>query len=160
MREEAETVRAVERYSDLVRRVCLCHLKSREDTEDVSQAVFLKYLLSEQRFESPEHEKAWFLRVTMNACKDQLKSLFRHRTLPLDALREEPALEGRDREVLEAVLSLPEKYKDVIYLHYYEGYSAAEIGAIMGMKENTVYSLLSRGRALLRDWLGGDGLGE
>ncbi len=160
MREEAETVRAVELYSDLVRRVCLCHLKSREDTEDVSQAVFLKYLLSDQQFESREHEKAWFLRVTMNACKDQLKSLFRHRTLPLDALREEPALEGRDREVLEAVLALPEKYKDVIYLHYYEGYSAAEIGAIMGMKENTVYSLLSRGRALLRDWLGGDGLGE
>ncbi len=160
MRDEEEIVRAVERYSDLIRRVCLCHLKSREDTEDVSQAVFLKYLLSDQSFESQEHEKAWFLRVTMNACKDHLKSLFRHRALPLDVLREEPALEPRDREVLEAVLSLPEKYKPPIYLHYYEGYSAAEIGRIMGVKENTVYSLLSRGRALLRDRLGGDGLGE
>jgi len=160
MRSEEETVQAVERYADLVRRVCLCHLKNREDTEDVCQTVFLKYLLSAQVFESPDHEKAWFLRVTMNACKDQLKSLFRRRTLPLDALREEPALEDRDREVLSAVLSLPEKYKDPIYLHYYEGYSAAEIGAVMGMKENTVYSLLSRGRALLRERLGGDGLGE
>ncbi len=160
MRDEEETVRAVEQYSDLVRRVCLCHLKNREDTEDVSQAVFLKYLLSDQVFQSPEHEKAWFLRVTMNACKDHLRSLFRHPTLPLDVLREEPALEDRDRAVLAAVLSLPEKYKDPIYLHYYEGCSAADIGAILGVKENTVYSLLSRGRALLRDRLGGDGLGQ
>ncbi len=160
MRSEEETVRAVERYSDLIRRVCLCHLTNREDTEDVCQTVFLKYLLSDQVFQSPEHEKAWFLRVTMNACKDHLKSLFRHRTLPLDVLREEPALEDRDREVLSAVLSLPEKYKDPIYLHYYEGCSAAEIGRIIGRKENTVYSLLSRGRSLLRDRLGGDGLGE
>ncbi len=160
MRSEEETRRAVERYADLVRRVCLCHLKNREDTEDVSQTVFLKYLLSDQAFESEEHEKAWFLRVTMNACKDQLKSLFRHRTVPLDALREEPALEGRDREVLEAVLALPEKYKDPIYLHYFEGYSALEIGGILQIKENTVYSLLSGGRGLLRNSLGGDGLGE
>jgi len=160
MRSEEETRRAVERYADLVRRVCLCHLKNREDTEDVSQTVFLKYLLSDQAFESEEHEKAWFLRVTMNACKDQLKSLFRHRTVPLDVLEEEPALEGRDREVLEAVLALPEKYKDPIYLHYFEGYSALEIGGILQLKENTVYSLLSRGRGLLRDSLGGDGLGE
>ncbi len=160
MRDEAETVRAVEQYSDLIRRVCLCHLKSREDTEDVSQAVFLKYLLSDRTFESAEHEKAWFLRVTMNACKDHLKRRLRHAHLPLDVLREEPALEDRDREVLSAVLSLPEKYKDPIYLHYFEGYSAAEIGAIVGSRENTVYSLLSRGRAMLRDKLGGDGLGE
>ncbi len=160
MREDAETVRAVERYSDLIRRVCLCHLKNREDTEDVSQAVFLKYLLSDRTFESAEHEKAWFLRVTMNACKDHLKSRLRHPLLPLDVLREEPALEDRDREVLSAVLSLPEKYKDPIYLHYFEGYSAAEIGAIVGSRENTVYSLLSRGRAMLRDKLGGDGLEE
>ena len=65
-----------------------------------------------------------------------------------------------DHEVLEAVLSLPVKYKDAVYLHYYEGYSAAEIGNILGKKENTVYSLLSRGRMLLRKKLGGDGFDE
>jgi len=160
MRDEEETRRAVERYADLVRRVCLCHLKNREDTEDVCQTVFLKYLLSDQAFQSPDHEKAWFLRVTMNACKDWRRSLLRHGTVPLDLLREEPCLEDRDREVLTAVLSLPEKYKDPIYLHYYEGYSAAEIGHILGKGENTVYSLLSRGRDRLRDALGGDGLGQ
>ena len=64
------------------------------------------------------------------------------------------------REVLEAVLSLPGKYKDVIYLHYFEGYSAAEIGTILSKKENTVYSLLSRGRAMLKKKLGGEGIDE
>ena len=64
------------------------------------------------------------------------------------------------REVLEAVLSLPEKYKDAIYLHYYEGYTAAEIGRILGKKENAVYSLLSRGREMLREKLGGDWIGK
>ena len=63
-------------------------------------------------------------------------------------------------EVLEAVLSLPVKYKDAIYLHYYEGYSAAEVGGIIGKKENTVYSLLSRGREMLKERLGGDGFDE
>ena len=63
-------------------------------------------------------------------------------------------------EVLEAVLSLSDKYKDVIYLHYYEGFSAAEIGKILGKKENTIYSLLSRGRRILREKLGGDGVDE
>ncbi len=64
------------------------------------------------------------------------------------------------REVLEAVLALPDKYKDVSYLHYYEGYSAAEIGRILGKKENTVYSLLSRGRGILKERLGGEEIGE
>ena len=79
----------------------------------------------------------------------------------LEALNEMEA-EGEEdyREVLEAVLSLPGKYKDVIYLHYYEGYTAAEIGKILGKKENTVYSLLSRGRRILREKLGGDWIGK
>ena len=66
------------------------------------------------------------------------------------------AIQPEQYEVLDAVLALPEKYRDVIYLHYYEGYSAAEIGRILNRKENTVYSLLSRGRAMLKETLGGD----
>ena len=101
---------------------------------------------------------AWLLRVTINACKDYLKSFFRRNVVSLEGLKEmEAQMPGQHREVLEAVLSLPGKYKDVIYLHYYEGYSAAEIGRILGKKENTVYSLLSRGRGILKEKLGGDG---
>ena len=76
MRSEQEVNRAIEQYSDMVRRLCLIHLKNDADTEDIFQTVFLKYALSSAAFESDEHEKAWLIRVTINACKDLLKSLF------------------------------------------------------------------------------------
>ncbi len=118
----------------------------------------MKYALSSVIFENEEHEKAWFLRVTINACKDLLKSFFRNRTVPLDEIIEQPAEMPPDyREVLEAVLSLPSKYKDAVYLHYYEGYTAPEISRILGKNVNTVYTLLSRSRQLLREKLGGEG---
>lgn len=157
MRSELQVDRAVEQYADMIRRICLCHLKNATDMEDVFQTVFLKYLLYEGSFEGPEHEKAWFIRVTLNACKDYLKSFFRHSALPLEELAEKAAsIPPEQHEVLDAVLALPAKYKDAIYLHYYEGYSAAEIGRILGKKENTVFSLLSRGRTMLKEALGGD----
>ena len=86
-----------------------------------------------------------------------MKSLFRRRTVSIEELTEEAAsIPPEQCEVLDAVLALPAKYRDVIYLHYYEGYSAAEIGGILRKKENTIYSLLSRGRAMLKEALGGE----
>lgn len=129
MRSEQEANRAIEKYSNMVRRLCMIHLKSYADTEDIFQTVFLKYILSSVVFESEEHERAWFIRVTMNACKDLLKSFFHNRIISLDEILEKPAEIQEDyREVLEAVMSLPQKYRDVVYLHYYEGYTAKEIG--------------------------------
>lgn len=161
MRDESEINRAVEEYADMVRRVCFYHLKNREDTEDVFQNVFLKYMLCDKPFKDREHEKAWLLRVAINSCKDYVKSFFRRNAIPLETLREmEAGGMEEHREVLEAVLALPGKYKDVIYLHYYEGYSAFEIGRILGKKENTVYSLLSRGRGMLKEELGGERIHE
>ena len=161
MRSEEEVNRAVETYADMVRRICFYHLKNEADTEDVFQNFFLKYMLYDVVFQSSEHEKAWLLRVAINDCKDILKSFFRRNMVPLQAVKELEADIPQDhQEVLEAVLSLPKRYKDVIYLHYFEGYTAAEIGRILGKKENTVYSLLSRGRGMLKKELGGDGIGE
>lgn len=161
MRSEVEVNHAVEEYADMVRRVCFYHLKNQADTEDVFQNVFLKYMLHEKPFIDGEHEKAWLLRVAINSCKDYLKSFFRRNMVPLEMISEMAAEVPEDhQEVLEAVLSLPDKYKDAVYLHYYEGYSAAEIGKILGKKENTVYSLLSRGRGILKEKLGGEGIGE
>lgn len=159
MREEHEAIRAVEQYADMVRRICFLHLKNKSDTEDISQNVFLKYILYSGAFESEEHEKAWFIRVTVNACKDWIKSLLRHPTAPLEVLSEEAAAVSDDHsELLQLVLALPPKYKDVLYLFYYEGYAAVEIAKILGKNENTIYSLLSRGRAALKDQIGGEGL--
>ena len=156
MRGEQEVEQAIELYSDMIRRICLLHLNNHEDTEDVLQEVFLKYVLHSVGFESKEHEKAWLIRVTLNACKDLKRKLFRHSTVSLEVLSEEAAsVVPEQMEILETVLSLPAKYKDVIYLHYYEGYTAKEIGTMLHKKENTVYSLLSRGMELLKQKLGG-----
>ena len=157
MRSEQEVNREVEQYADMVRRLCMIHLKNHADTEDIFQTVFLKYALSSVLFESAEHEKAWILRVTVNACKDLLKNFFRSRTVSLDDIMEQPAVMPQDhREVLEAVLSLPVKYKDAVYLHYYEGYTAPEISRILGKNVNTVYTILNRSKQLLREKLGGE----
>lgn len=158
MRSEQEVNAAIERYSDTVRRLCMVHLKNLADTEDIFQTVFLKYVLSSVSFESEEHERAWFIRVTVNACKDLLKGFFRSHTVSLDEIIEQAAeMPPDNREVLEAVITLPLKYKQVIYLHYYEGYSAPEIGGILGKNVNTVYTCLTRAKQMLRERLGGDG---
>ncbi len=158
MRSEQEMAEAIQRYGDTVRRLCMVHLKNYADTEDIFQTVFLKYALTSVSFDSAEHEKAWLIRVTLNACKDLLKSIFRSRTVSLEELVEQPAQLSRDhREVLEAVLSLPARYRDVVYLHYYEEYTAPEIARILGKNVNTVYTRLTRAKGLLREKLGGDG---
>lgn len=109
MRGEQEVNRAIEAYGNLIRRICLIHLKNHADTEDIFRTVFLKYLLSSAEFQSREHEKAWFIRVTANACRDLLKSAFRRRVVSLDVLTDQPGeLSEDNREVLEAVLGLPE----------------------------------------------------
>ena len=157
MRGNGETARAMELYADMVYRLCLVHLKNPQDAEDVFQTVFMKYVLSSAAFENPEHEKAWFIRVTLNACRDLLRSLFRRQTASLEELMDLPGEDGgEDREVLRAVLELPVKYRDPVYLHYFEGYTAPEIGRLMKKNVNTVYSLLGRAKALLREKLGGE----
>ena len=131
MKTEKELTAAVNKYGDLVLRLCLIHLKNKADSDDIFQEVFLRYYRHNGSFESDEHEKAWIIRVTNNACKDLLRNFFHSRTVSIDEIGE---LQGRDeteyREVFEAVLSLPEKNREVVYLHYYEGYKDKEIASI------------------------------
>ncbi len=161
MRSEAEVNRAIERYSDTVQRLCMVYLKNHADTEDVFQNVFFKYYLSTVDFENDEHEKAWIIRVTINACKDWLKSFFRSRTVSLEEICELPSeVRGENGDVLEAVLSLPEKYRNVVYLHYFEDYTAPQISKLLHKNVNTVYTLLTRSKEMLREKLGGEGYGR
>lgn len=139
MKSEYEVNRAVDRYADTVRRICFLHLKNYHDAEDIFQSVFLKYLLYDGTFKEDEHEKAWIIRVTINACKDLLKSFYRKNVISLeDTYNMEAIRDTAESEVLEVVLSLPTKYKNAVYLHYYEVYTASEISKIIGKKENTI----------------------
>ena len=161
MKSEVEVNRAVSLYADTVRRICFMHLKNHSDVEDVFQDVFLKYILYEHHFESDEHEKAWVIRVTIHRCKDLLKSFFRRKVRSLEDVNIEPFyLHEEGSRLLDAILRLPANYKDVIYLFYYEGYTAVEIAKLKDQKENTIYTWLSRAKIKLKKELGGEPFDE
>lgn len=161
MKTDEQLKIAIDRHANAVKRVCMMYLKNAHDTDDVFQEVFLKYAQSKTEFSSLEHEKAWILRVTMNACKDHLRNHWRSRVGFLGEhveLLEDAPSERSD--VLVALRKLPDKHRDAIYLHYYEGYNAEEIAQMLESKPNTVYSYLSRGRKKLKHLLGGEFHGE
>ncbi len=143
---------AFKQFTDTVYRVALHNTANFSDAEDVTQEVFIKLLEANKAFCDSEHLKAWLIRVTINLCRDRLRKSSRE-TLVENVIPYKADEEKTD--VLEAVKALPENYRNAIYLHYYEGYTAKEIGKILDAKENTVLSWLSRGRDALRKELDG-----
>lgn len=156
--------RLVRDYADLVLRVCYTHLRSTADAEDVCQDTLVKLLLREESFHDPGHERAWVVRVAINACRNLLRDRGAHPTVGLDAVAEpavaqapgEDALRQRDERVLGAVMALPLPQREAVYLHYYEGYPTREVARIVGATDDAVRQRLSRARASLRDNLKGD----
>ena len=137
-----------------VYRVCFSYMKNRPATEDAVQETFIKALTKAPEFDGPAHEQAWLVRTAGNTCKDMLKSSW-HQTVTLDPAADivaEPVID----ETLAAVLALPDKYKQAVYLFYYEGYPTNQIAQALGRPESTVRSHLSEARALLRRTLGED----
>lgn len=153
LNERAEYL--AETYADAILRLSYTYLKNTHDAQDVCQTVFVKLLAEPREFDTADHERAYILRMAANACKDLLKSPWRKRTCGLDACGEIPAPEAADGSLLAAVERLPAHYRAVIYLYYYEGYQTAEIGQILNVPTATVHTRLARGRAKLRELLGG-----
>ncbi len=154
---ESEANRLVEAYADTILRVSYTYLHSTQDAEDICQDVLLKAINRAERFESTEHERAWIIRVAINAAKDLLRRQSGRATVALDDIAEpvaparatEHELEARSESVLERVMALPLEYREAIYLHYYEGYSIKQIAAIVHASESAVATRLSRGRSKL-----------
>lgn len=164
MRSEEEVRNAIHLYGDSVKRVCMVYLKNSADTEDIFQNVFIKYATRSPQFESDEHEKAWVLRVAINECKDFLKSFYKRNIMPtrpdLFIHQQTTSLSTERSKVLEAVLSLPRRYREVIYLFYYEDYSAVKIAEVLNKNANTIYTRLARGRDMLKAELGDEKNGQ
>lgn len=139
------------RHVDRVYRVCFMLLKNTADTEDAVQTVFIKLMQSGKTFADHEHEKAWLIRTARNHCLNLLSHWWRRQRVSMDHLPA-PAVPHKDdlRELWRLVLDLPAKYKTVVYLFYYEGYSTKEIAGILEMKETTVRSQLHTARKLLK----------
>lgn len=158
LRTDKELAELYQRHADLVYRLCYMYLKNPVDAEDAVQSVFLKLIHVQMAFNDHEHEKAWLTVTTRNYCKDVLKHWWKTRRVALDALPEVAAWNGDEPsgKVLARLLSLPEKYKTVLYLYYFEEYSIKEISDMLGLKESTIQTQLSRGRKRLKIDLGGN----
>ena len=148
---EAEYFEAVyERYANDLYRLCLVYLKKREDAEEAVTDAFIRLMERKPEFENKAHEKAWLMKTAVNICKNMHKSAWFRNVIPNDdvlAYMTTP----EEISIMEDVLSLPPKYRVIIYMHYYQGYKTAEIASMLNMNESTVLSRLSRGRQQLRE---------
>lgn len=153
-RENTDRIRrVVQQYSKSLIRLAFTYLHNEQDAEDIAQDVLLAYMRSAPAFSGDEHEKAWLIRVTINRCKNQLRSRWLRSRRPapddLSYLMEE------ESGLLRAVMSLEEKYRLPIHLHYYEGYAIKEIAQLLDDRPATVGTRLARGRELLKGRIGG-----
>ena len=145
------------RHAQTVYRVCYSFMGNAADAEDATQATFMKLVDRPRPFASEQHEKAWLIVCASNLCKDMLKSAGRTRVVAMP--EQEPADTSASDPLdatLDAVLRLPEKYKDVVYLHYYEGLKTDEIARMLKEKPSTIRNRLRDARGLLRKSLGGE----
>jgi RNA polymerase sigma factor (sigma-70 family) len=149
----------VDKHGGTIIKICRLYLKNSADAEDVFQSVFLKLIEKQPEFHDDEHEKAWLIRVAINKCKDHLKSYWWKNIISIedyDGAREMDEYS----EVFQAVAKLSSKYKILIYMYYYEGYSTVEIAKMLNINEATIRTRLKRAREQLKHQLKGDDFRE
>ena len=152
---------AVQRHQNMVYRIALHYFASPPDAEDTVQEVFLRLYTYQGDFGSDEHLRRWLIRVTVNACKDLLKSPWRRRRVSLETVAEQPVFDHPVQEELyRVVMALPEKYRTVLDLFYYEELSVREIARILDVGVSAVTTRLSRARDILKKQLGEEWLDE
>lgn len=144
-------------YGNMLFRLCLITLGNENDAEDAVQETLIKYLRKAPIFVDDEHEKAWLLTVATNQCKDMLKFRKRHLVADIDEIREF-ADEKSDSGILDALMTLPEKYRMVLVLYYVEEYSIESIAKMIGRTTSAVKMRLQKGRKLLleayrKEWM-------
>ena len=145
----------MEQYATMVYRLAYAQTRSKHDADDIFQEVFFRYIKKCPVFASKEHQKAWFLRVTLNCSKKFHASAWRRNTVPLD--QQEFVFEQlKENELHELLLTLPQKYRAVLHLFYYEDMPVAQISQILNKKPSTIRMQLTRARALLKEKLKGE----
>lgn len=152
--EDAEYIRIVHQYLDTVYRVALSGCKNPQDAEDIVQCTFLKLLERNPEFKDEEHIRKWLIRVTINETNSLWRSSWRKKVISLEETQTEPEFsEPEYNELFHAVQKLSSKYRKVIYLYYYEGYSIKEIAELLHISETAIQTRLMRAREKLRQQL-------
>ena len=150
---------AIEKYGDMIYRIAVNQMKNRTDADDIFQEVFIKWMQHHDQMQNSEHEKAWLIRVTLNQCKSALGSTWNKRKAEWSQeventmVYEDQIEEGSDLD--EVLNKLPERYRSVLHLFYYEELSISEIGNVLQEKESTVRTRLTRARRKLKSMLKG-----
>ena len=147
-RPAGDVERVVHTYGNMLFRLCLITLGSASDAEDVIQETMITYLRKKPEFKDAEHEKAWLITVATNKCKDLLRFRARHPMIDLEQIQEFTA-EDSDSGILEALMTLPEKFRIVLILYYVEEYRIEEIAKVIGKTPSAVKMRLQKGRSLL-----------
>lgn len=147
---DGEIAKIYHRQFHTVYRVCFSFMKNAEDAEDMVQETFLKLMNCEKQFESEEHERAWLIVTASNTCKNELRRWKRRLENIRVLSQKEAIIQEEEDNILEWVMTLPVKYKQVIYLYYYEGYRTSEFASMLHCPESTVRNQLLRGRRLLK----------
>ena len=145
----------LDKYSDMVLRIAYTYLKNRADAEDIVQDVFLRIIDKKPSFNDESHEKSWLIRATINMCKNKVNMFWNKNKCSIDDVQEFAVSDkyNTDTSVFQAVMALGEKYRVVVYMYYYEGYSTPEIADVIGKNETTIRSVLHRARNKLKDML-------
>lgn len=138
----------IQREKDLVYRLAFSQCHQKDQADDIFQNVMYRYLKRKPSFKSLEHEKAWFIRVTLNCCKTSLKSLWNNKVEEID--EQTYIFEKKEIDLTPYLNKISKKYNAVLYLFYYEGYSTKEMASMLHIKENNVRVLLNRARNQLR----------
>ena len=156
LRTDKEIAALYERHKETIFRVCFAYMKNVMDTEDVVQDTFYNLIKSGAVFENAEHEKAWLIRTATNLCKNALRYWWRKRENIEDYedIQSNNVFEIDD--IFSVVMGLPDKYKTVIYLYYYEGYDSVEISKILQKPQSTIRYFLAESKRILREELRGE----
>ena len=150
---EQEFNQAAQRYLDMVYRIALNALRRPADAEDAAQTVMLRLWQTQEAFEGEDHLRHWLVRVTVNVCRDLTRSAWYRRIVPLERCPEPTFSAPEEGRLYDAVMALPGKYRLPLYLYYYEGYGAAEVGELLGVKTSTIQTRLAREREKLKKLL-------
>jgi RNA polymerase sigma-70 factor (ECF subfamily) len=149
MRSHGDINSTIEYYSGTIYKIAFSYTKDTTTSDDILQDVLIKYMTDITTFQDEEHKKAWLIRVTINECKRFFRGIWNLRRIPLEDIY--PFMDTDKHEVFYAVMELPQKYRVVIHLYYYEELSVKEISTALHMKENTIMSLLYRARKMLKN---------
>ena len=148
--EQSSVRRIFDEYGEMLYKICIVMLRNTYDAEDAVQDILIKYMVKKPAFDTTEYEKAWLIRVTMNLCKDRLRFKMKHPQINIESLNTTYSDQSEERKVLEVLMNLPLKYKEVLLLYYFEEFKCNEISGILKISEAAVKKRLERGRNLLK----------